>query len=289
MLERGVAVCVLGVGWSAGQCGRGGRAQAGYQGAGTDRGMVVQAQGEVEAAERAGSDTLRAAPGHPGCLAQLGSVLAAKGDRQQAVSTYQASLKTAPDNADTWYNLGLLLDEARMAGEALSCYGRALQIEPLHGGAISAALFLRRALFDWDGAERLSQQYFKALEQDVGGLTPFSLTLEHSTAQQQKHCAELWARQFFRIEKLPPAEKSGKNPPDDQRLTLAYVSADFYQHPTAYLMAGLFAAHDRSNFRLLAYSTGPDDNRAVRRRVVGAFGEFCDVHVPTHGHRSDIL
>lgn len=253
------------------------RASPGYPEAGSNLSMVLQAQGDVEAAEQAVRVALQAAPGHPGCLAQLGSVLAAKGDRQQAVSTYQASLKTAPDKADTWYNLGLLLDEARMAGEALSCYGRALQIEPLHGGAISAALFLRRALFDWDGAESLSQQYFKALEQDVGGLTPFSLTLEYSTAQQQKHCAELWARQFSRIEKLPPAEKSGKNPPGDERLTLAYVSADFYQHPTAYLMAGLFAAHDRSKFRLLAYSNGPDDNSAIRRRVVDAFDEFVDV------------
>ena len=253
------------------------RASPGYPEAGTNLSMVLQARGDLESAEKAVRDALQAAPGHPGCLAQLGSVLAAKGDRQEAVSAYQASLKTVPDNADSWYNLGLLLDDARMAGEALSCYGRAMQIEPLHGGAISVALFLRRALFDWDGAERLSQQYFQALEQGVGGLTPFSLTLEHSTAQQQRHCAELWARQFSGIGKLPPAEKSGKNQPDDDRLTLAYISADFYQHPTAYLMAGLFEAHDHSKFRLIAYSNGPDDGSAIRRRVMAAFDEFVDV------------
>ncbi|MCZ6686426.1 MAG: tetratricopeptide repeat protein [Gammaproteobacteria bacterium] len=253
------------------------RASPGYPEAGTNLSMVLQARGDLESAEQAVRKALQAATGHSGCLAQLGSVLAAKGDRQEAVSAYQASLKTVPDNADNWYNLGLLLDDARMAGEALSCYGRAMQIEPLHGGAISVSLFLRRALFDWDGAERLSQQYFQALEQGVGGLTPFSLTLEHSTAQQQRHCAELWARQFSGIGKLPPAEKSGTNQPDDDRLTLAYVSADFYQHPTAYLMAGLFEAHDHSKLRLIAYSNGPDDGSAIRRRVMAAFDEFVDV------------
>ena len=253
------------------------RASPRYPEAGTNLSMVLQAKGDLESAEQSIRNALKATPGHPGCQAQLGSVLAARGDRQQAVSVYQASLKTTPDNADTWYNLGLLLDDARMAGEALNCYGRAMQIEPLHGGAISAALFLRRALFDWDGAERLSQQYFQGLDQGVSGLTPFSLTLEHSTAQQQKRCAELWARQFSKIEKLPPAEKPGKNGQDDDRSTLAYVSADFYQHPTAYLMAGLFEAHDRSKFRLLAYSNGPDDNSEIRQRVVDAFDEFVDV------------
>ncbi len=253
------------------------RASPGYPEAGTNLSMVLQAKGDLESAEQAVRDALQAATGHPGCLAQLGSVLAAKGDRREAVSAYQESLKTAPDNADIWYNLGLLLDDARMAGEALNCYDRAMQIEPLHGGAVSAALFLRRALFDWDGAEKLSQRYFQALEQGVGGLTPFSFTLENSSAEQQKRCAELWARQFSGIEKFPPVEKSEKIQADDERLTLAYVSADFYQHPTAYLMAGLFAAHDRSKFRLLAYSNGPDDNSAIRRRVMDAFDEFVDV------------
>ncbi|MCZ6560897.1 MAG: tetratricopeptide repeat protein, partial [Gammaproteobacteria bacterium] len=248
-----------------------------YPEAGTNLSMVLQAQGEMEAAEKAVRRVLQATPGHPGCLAQLGSVLAAKGDLQQAVSAYRASLKAASDSADGWYNLGLLLDELHMAGEALSCYGRTMQVEPLHGGAISAALFLRRALFDWDGADRLAKQYFEALEKGVSGLTPFSFTLEDSTPAQQKQCAELWARQFSGIEKLSPPEKSADRKSDDRRLTLAYVSADFYQHPTAYLMAGLFEAHDRSKFRLLAYSNGPDDNSEIRGRIVNAFDEFVDV------------
>ncbi len=253
------------------------RASPGYPEAGTNLSMVLQAMGDVEAAEQAVRVALRAAPGHPGCLVQLGSVLAAKGDRQQAVAAYQASLKATPDNADIWYNLALLLDESRMAGEALNCYGRAMQLKPLHGGAISAALFLRRALFDWDGAERLSRQYFRALEQAKPGLTPFSFTLEDSTPEQQKSCAELWARQFSGIEKLPPPEKFADRKSDDQQLTLGYLSADFYQHPTAYLMAGLFAAHDHAQFRLIAYSNGPDDNSAIRQRVVDAFDDFVEV------------
>ncbi|NRB70976.1 MAG: UDP-N-acetylglucosamine-peptide N-acetylglucosaminyltransferase [Xanthomonadales bacterium] len=63
----------------------------------------------------------------------------------------------------------------------------------------------------------------------------------------------------------------------EQRLTIGYLSADFHRHPTAYLSAGLFEAHDRSRFRILAYANGPDDGSAMRQRLVKAFDEFIDL------------
>jgi predicted O-linked N-acetylglucosamine transferase (SPINDLY family) len=61
------------------------------------------------------------------------------------------------------------------------------------------------------------------------------------------------------------------------KIRLAYLSADFHEHATAYLMAELFDRHDRSRFEIIGISSGADDGSAMRRRLVAAFDQFYDV------------
>jgi predicted O-linked N-acetylglucosamine transferase (SPINDLY family) len=61
-------------------------------------------------------------------------------------------------------------------------------------------------------------------------------------------------------------------------MRIAYLSADFHRHPTAYLMAELFERHDRSRFEVIGVSFGVDDKSDMRRRLVAAFDQFYDVH-----------
>ena len=62
-----------------------------------------------------------------------------------------------------------------------------------------------------------------------------------------------------------------------ERVRIAYLSADFRQHPMAYSMAKLFAAHDRSHFETIAVSFGPDPKDDFRRGLESAFDRFLDV------------
>jgi protein O-GlcNAc transferase len=66
------------------------------------------------------------------------------------------------------------------------------------------------------------------------------------------------------------------------KLRIAYLSADFYRHATAFLMAQLFELHDRSRFEVLGVSFGQDDRSDMRARLLAAFDRFHDV-----GSRSD--
>ena len=61
------------------------------------------------------------------------------------------------------------------------------------------------------------------------------------------------------------------------KVRIAYLSADFHQHATAYLMAELFERHDRSRFEIIGVSLGRDDNSEMRKRLVAAFDQFHDV------------
>ncbi len=67
-----------------------------------------------------------------------------------------------------------------------------------------------------------------------------------------------------------------------ERIRVAYLSADFREHPVAYLMAGLFEHHDRSRFEVTALSMGPDRASPMRERIRSAVEHFVDA-----GEQSD--
>nr|WP_247895134.1 hypothetical protein [Azospirillum brasilense] len=63
--------------------------------------------------------------------------------------------------------------------------------------------------------------------------------------------------------------------------TIAYLSNDFRQHPVAQLLAEVLALHDRSRFRVVAYSYGPDDDSVERHRVREGVDRFVDIDALT--------
>jgi predicted O-linked N-acetylglucosamine transferase (SPINDLY family) len=61
-------------------------------------------------------------------------------------------------------------------------------------------------------------------------------------------------------------------------LRLGYVSSDFRDHATSYLLADILERHDRSSFLINAYSIGPDDHSAMRDRIRAGVDRFVDMY-----------
>src|SRR5262249_10497092 len=68
-------------------------------------------------------------------------------------------------------------------------------------------------------------------------------------------------------------------PTQTGKIRIAYLSADFRQHPVANLLVDLIERHDRSRFDVTAISFGRDDSSEIRTRLVRAFDRFEDVTV----------
>jgi protein O-GlcNAc transferase len=69
-----------------------------------------------------------------------------------------------------------------------------------------------------------------------------------------------------------------------KKIRIAYLSADFHDHATAHLMAGLFDAHDRKLFEITAFSFGPDKKDKMRERLMAAFDDFIDIRSIDDNH-----
>lgn len=68
----------------------------------------------------------------------------------------------------------------------------------------------------------------------------------------------------------------------DGRLRVGYLSDDFQEHATAYLIAAVLERHDRDSFEVFAYSTGIDDGGPMRRRLTAGLEHFVDIRSLGH-------
>lgn len=60
------------------------------------------------------------------------------------------------------------------------------------------------------------------------------------------------------------------------KINIGYLSSDFHEHATAYLIARLFELHDRKRFKIFAFSCGADDHSPMRERLRAGVDEFID-------------
>jgi predicted O-linked N-acetylglucosamine transferase (SPINDLY family) len=162
---------------------------------------------------------------------------------------------------------------------AIADLDRALALDARAPNAYSARLHAQLQIADWRGLDaRLALLATRVARERIVENPFYVLTLEDS-GWLQRRAAETWAREEF-------AEQGALGPigvrAAGERIRVGYFSADYRDHATMHLMAGLLELHDRDRFEVTGFSFGPAVRDAVRARVESACERFIDV-----GHRSD--
>src|SRR4029077_21218908 len=73
------------------------------------------------------------------------------------------------------------------------------------------------------------------------------------------------------------------------RVRLGYVSADYHEHATTYLLTGLIETHDRNKFDVHGISTGPKAGSKEAERLRAAFDVFHDVRFKSDAEIADLI
>ena len=129
-------------------------------------------------------------------------------------------------------------------------------------------------LCDWGWRERHQEDLRRRIAEQTSIIPPFLAWSISTIRSLQLQCAENWIKDQIGIPPQPTATGPAWR---NDRIKVAYLSADFRRHATAYLIAELFERHDRERFEMIGVSFGPDDESDMRARLVGAFDRFLDV------------
>ncbi|MGO8955677.1 MAG: tetratricopeptide repeat protein [Rhodomicrobium sp.] len=201
-----------------------------------------------------------------------GNVLRELKRPSEAMACFDKALALSPQDANAFNNRGGALELLRKFDEALVCYEKALALQPDHPHALGRLIWCASVVCDWGGSTSLSVDAIVRATEQGGIFSPFQMLGYSGDPTLQLQCARNFAASKFQPQPL----WTGATWRND-KLRIAYLSADFHQHATAGLMAGLFERHDRSRFEVIAVDFGVDDRSEMRKRIVAAFDRFIDV------------
>lgn len=197
----------------------------------SNKGNVLLAAGQAEAAEAAYSEALKYWSNYSGAHANLANLFCQQGQVSKAEVYARAALSLQPDFAEAWNNLGMALSEQGRIPEAVNCYQRALAVNP--------------ALFE-------------ARHNAGSGSLFLYLYRDDLTAKQVVDAHRQWG-EVFKFTAAPHATPSG------DKLRVGFISADFREHPVAYFAEALFENLDREQFEIICYANQTIEDAFTQR------------------------
>ncbi|MCP3368310.1 tetratricopeptide repeat protein [Bradyrhizobium cajani] len=201
-----------------------------------------------------------------------GTLALSLGRHNDALAAIDRAIALTPNLAGAWLAKGQVAYLEKRYDEALAAWTRTLALNPDQPSVAAACLRVKMHLCDWSGFDAACTS-LRASVRDGKIISPFMLVAVPSTPAEQLACARSWIAHNFRRPSVPVWRGERY---DHDRIRLAYLSADFHQHATAQLMAGVFEHHDRGRFEVTAISIGPDDGSDMRRRIEAGFDRFID-------------
>ncbi|HEV2957802.1 MAG TPA: tetratricopeptide repeat protein [Xanthobacteraceae bacterium] len=193
---------------------------------------------------------------------------------EEALASSNRAIALKPDYAEALNNRANVLLRLKRYEEAVGDLERVVRLKPDFPHATGMLLHTNMQLCDWRAFDAERASVMADVRAGRPASPPFALLAQSGAAGDQLLCARSWVR-----EKCPPTSApvyKGEKYRHD-RIRVAYVSADFGEHPTSYLLAGLIEEHDRARFKIIGVSLGAAAPSAMRSRITGAFDQFIDV------------
>jgi protein O-GlcNAc transferase len=238
-------------------------------------GRALHAQGRNDDALSSFDRATALAPDLAPAHANRADVLSKIGRNAAALDGYDRALALAPDSVADWMNRGVALIALNRHDEAVISFDRGFALDPDFAQAddFRAPLLLSKLrICDWTNLPAETAKLLAMVRAGKPLSLPFSIVAIASSPAEQLQCAKRYVQEQPAYPPLWQGEVYAHD-----RLRVAYLSADFNEHPTAYLTAGLFEQHDTSRFEITALSFGQNDNSPPRRRLEAAFEHFIDV------------
>ncbi len=195
------------------------------------------------------------------------------GRYSEALAAFDQVLALNPRHASAHNNRGIVLGDLQRHDEAAAAFARAAELQPDLPGAAGNAVFQRMLGCDWAAIPAAGEIVDRFRRRPLA-FHPFLFLAVCDRPEDNLACARAFAEAKFMP--LPPPLRAA-TPFLHQRLRVAYLSSDFHNHATSYLLARLLETHDRSQFEVLGIEIGDVQADAMSARIRGACDRFVDV------------
>jgi protein O-GlcNAc transferase len=244
-----------------------------YVGAHLNIGNVYGLLRRYDEAIAAYGDALTLQPDLADAWLGCGNVHVRRKRYDDALLAFDKALALKPDLAGAWLGRGNVFAALRRYGDALAAFDKAFTLKPDDPFAEGARLHAKMRLCDWGNFDAECAHLEASIRAGVP-TSPFAVLAASASAQIQVQCASVFSGAEYPGADAPLWRGDRYNHP---RIRLAYLSADFGEHPVSFLLAGVFERHDRKRFETVAISYKPPEPSDLSVRVRDSFDQFIDV------------
>ncbi|WP_428422612.1 tetratricopeptide repeat protein [Methylibium sp.] len=232
-------------------------------------------------------------------LVNHGAMLQALRRHTEAIGKFLEAAALKPDHVQAHAMMSTSFRDLGLKREAVECLKTVLALKPQNLQALSHESYEKRHICDWKDLDADVASLTQQLQTAPSGLAriatvfgllslPIDPALLLVAARGE---ALVPALAVTPLAPVAPAERMGA------RIRVGYLSYDFHEHPVSQLLVEVLEQRDRSQFDLVLYSHGPDDDSRVRHRLKAATDDFVDLRGLTdrqaaeriRGDRIDLL
>jgi protein O-GlcNAc transferase len=251
----------------------------------SNRGNILRLLGRYEEALASCERALALNPSLAEALNNRGAVLLALKRPSEALADWERSLRLKPDLVDALNNCANTLVDLKRYEDATQRFEELLRIVPDYDYASGSLLYARLLNCDWRHYEEKARVAIKGVMEGRRVQLPFAFLGASDSPAAQLQCART-----YMAHRCPPEKPLWRGERyEHRRIRVAYVSADFRDHPVTRLLAGVLERHDTRGFETYGVSLNPEEATPMGQRVKGAFEHFADVSRESDAHAAQLL
>ena len=200
------------------------------------------------------------------------SLLHAMNRQLDALHTLEAALGISPNDDKILSNKGYLLTEFKQNAAAAEVFQQVLQLNPNFEYVEGLHLFARLHACDWANFETNKQSIIEGVRAGKRVVNPLAFMAICDSAEDQLKCVEIFgAHKFAPLATLWQGEKYLH-----RKKRVAFISADFREHPVGYLLVNLIETLDKSRIESYGISVGVRDGSDLYKRYRLGFDQYLD-------------
>lgn len=201
----------------------------------------------------------------------LGNIFSSLKKYTLARNNYTKAIELNKNFAEAYSNRGELLQLYFDDFEnAIEDYNIALKINKNLDYVRGKRLNAKMTLHDWSDYEKEIQLINDDIKMKKKIISPFIHSSLIDDPEQQKRITELYLDKHY----LTPTEQ--KNNFKNEKIIIGYFSAEFHNHPVMHLILDVFKNHNKSEFKIYAFSIGPKKDEWTEK-IKKCFDKFIDI------------
>ena len=214
-----------------------------------------------------------------------GSSLHEKYQYMNAIECFNNAIEINSNFVEAWVEKGNSTYKLGLYDEALVCYQRAFSLNKEVDLLLGKIIYTKQNMAYWDGIENDTDKAIAGILSGEKCIAPLiAISLIDSPQLALKAAENIISQKEALKTHTYPIKKN-----THQKIHIGYFSGDFKSHPVSFLIAELIEIHDRSRFKIFAFSLDKSPSEdLMRTRLVDIFDQFIDAEDMTHSEIASI-